>query len=389
MCFFVYGSGGCGKTFLWRTLISKLRSECKIVLQVASSGIVATLMPRGRTAHSRFKIPIFIDEHSMCSISHTSNIIKLIKRTNLIIWDEAPMQHRYAFECLDRSLRDIMKTVHPNRFHMPFGGITVVLGGDFHQILPVIPRASRGEVVATSITRSKLRKIAKVLKLLHNMRLHKGKNEEEVKALSDFAQWVLQIGDGKVGPAAHSNRDYVEDDIAIPKQFCHLNAINSVDAMIESGFPNFLNNFQDADYLSDRAIITPTNETVAKVNGIIVEKTPGEMSSYFSVDTTEDYPRSKCDQLASFPPEYLDSINIPVLSLHELDLKVGVIVMLMRNLNQTLELCNGTRMMVTKCLQHCDECEVIAGQYKGTKYFIPRMELASMETKLHFKLCRK
>ncbi|XP_074346396.1 uncharacterized protein LOC141685177 [Apium graveolens] len=60
--FFVYGSGGCGKTFLWRTLICKLRLQGKIVLPVASSGIAATLMPDGRTAHSRFKIPIVLDE---------------------------------------------------------------------------------------------------------------------------------------------------------------------------------------------------------------------------------------------------------------------------------------------------------------------------------------
>lgn len=42
------------------------------------------------------------------------------------------MQHRHSFECLNRSLRDIMKAVHPEWFHVPFVGITVVLGGDFH-----------------------------------------------------------------------------------------------------------------------------------------------------------------------------------------------------------------------------------------------------------------
>lgn len=68
--FFVAGSGGCGKTYLWRTLICKLRSEGKIVIPVATSGIAATLMPGGRTAHSRFKIPIILDEFSLCSISH-------------------------------------------------------------------------------------------------------------------------------------------------------------------------------------------------------------------------------------------------------------------------------------------------------------------------------
>lgn len=181
--FIVYGSGRCGKTYLWRTLISKLRSQREIVLPVASSGIAATVMPGGRTAHSRFKIPIVLDEYSMCSISHTSDIAELIKRTSLIIWDEAPMQHIYAFECLDRSLRDIMKAVDEKKFHMPFGGITIVLGGDFRQILPVIPRASRGEIVAASLTRSKLWRIAIVFKLLHNMRLNKGKNEEEVQSV--------------------------------------------------------------------------------------------------------------------------------------------------------------------------------------------------------------
>ncbi|XP_074337030.1 uncharacterized protein LOC141674206 [Apium graveolens] len=79
--FFVYGSGGCGKTFLWRTLICKLRSQGKIVLPVASSGIATTLMPGGRTTHSRFKIPIVLDECSTCNIAHNSDIAQLIKQT--------------------------------------------------------------------------------------------------------------------------------------------------------------------------------------------------------------------------------------------------------------------------------------------------------------------
>ncbi|WOH15204.1 hypothetical protein DCAR_0934741 [Daucus carota subsp. sativus] len=45
--FFVHGSGGCGKTFLWQTIISFLRSKRKIVLPVASSGTAATLLPGG------------------------------------------------------------------------------------------------------------------------------------------------------------------------------------------------------------------------------------------------------------------------------------------------------------------------------------------------------
>ncbi|XP_074361416.1 uncharacterized protein LOC141701678 [Apium graveolens] len=96
--------GGCGKTFVWKMIIYKLRSLGLIILPVASSGIAATLMLGGRTAHSRFKIPIVLDDCSSCAINHDSDIAELIKHTSLIIWDEAPMQHRYAFECLDWSL---------------------------------------------------------------------------------------------------------------------------------------------------------------------------------------------------------------------------------------------------------------------------------------------
>lgn len=109
--FFVYGSGGCGKTYLWKSIITKLRSEAKIVLPVATSGIAATLLPGGRTAYSRFKIPLKLFPNSTCSISHNSDIAELLKQTSLILWDEAPMQNHYAFEALDHTLRDIMKAV--------------------------------------------------------------------------------------------------------------------------------------------------------------------------------------------------------------------------------------------------------------------------------------
>lgn len=89
--FFVHGSGGCGKTFLWQTIISFVRSKRKIVLPVASSGIAATLLPGGRTAHSRFHIPLKLDQYSSAGIKHGTDIAELLQATDLIIWDEAPM----------------------------------------------------------------------------------------------------------------------------------------------------------------------------------------------------------------------------------------------------------------------------------------------------------
>jgi hypothetical protein len=69
--FFVYGYGGIGKPFIWTTLLNFIRSQGKIALVVASSGIVALLLPRGRTPHPRFKIPLDIKQNSMCNVKKT------------------------------------------------------------------------------------------------------------------------------------------------------------------------------------------------------------------------------------------------------------------------------------------------------------------------------
>jgi len=107
--FFVYGSGGTGKTFVWTTLLSRLRGQGKIVLAVASSRIASLLLMGSRTAHSRFKIPIDLHDESTCNITQQMKVAEFVHKVDLIIWDEAPMMHRRAFEVVDRTLRDLMQ----------------------------------------------------------------------------------------------------------------------------------------------------------------------------------------------------------------------------------------------------------------------------------------
>jgi Cdc6-like AAA superfamily ATPase len=107
--FFVYGSGGTGKTFVWTTLLSHLRGQGKIVLAVTSSGIASSLLLGSKIAHSRFKIPIDLHDESTCNITQQMKVAELVRKTNLIIWDETPMMHRRAFEAVDRTLCDLMQ----------------------------------------------------------------------------------------------------------------------------------------------------------------------------------------------------------------------------------------------------------------------------------------
>ena len=130
--YFLYGYGGTSKTFVWKTLSSAIRSNGGIVLTVASSGIASLLLPEGRITHSKFAIPVSATQNATCNILQGSDLAELLKMTKLIIWDEAPMCHKFSFEALDKSLKDIMHN------DISFGGKVIVFGSDFHQILPVV-----------------------------------------------------------------------------------------------------------------------------------------------------------------------------------------------------------------------------------------------------------
>ncbi|XP_076882563.1 uncharacterized protein LOC143531060 [Bidens hawaiensis] len=107
--YFVYGyGGGTRKTYLWKTLSASIRSKGEVVLNVASSGIASLLLEGGRTAHSRFLIPINLTEDFICPVKGNTDVYELLKKTSLIIWDEAPMIHKHAFKALDGTLSDVM-----------------------------------------------------------------------------------------------------------------------------------------------------------------------------------------------------------------------------------------------------------------------------------------
>ncbi|XP_077246009.1 uncharacterized protein LOC143885843 [Tasmannia lanceolata] len=139
--YFVYGNGVTGKTYLWKKLVNRLRMEDRLVLSVASSGIAALLLPSGRIPHSRFKIPLKLDDISTCLIAPKTDIANLIEKIDLVIWDKASMVHRHVLEAVDRTFKDLLKHPSVDESRKNFGGKTFVLGGNFRQVLPVIPKA--------------------------------------------------------------------------------------------------------------------------------------------------------------------------------------------------------------------------------------------------------
>jgi len=121
-----------------------------------------------------------------CRIDQDTPGALVLQEASLIIWDEAPMTHRHNYEAVDRSLRDLL------RVQKPFGGLTVLFGGDFRQVLPVVPRGTRSQITAASLKRSTLWPHISIKRLTVNMRVrmlasgaNAGTVEAQLAALQD------------------------------------------------------------------------------------------------------------------------------------------------------------------------------------------------------------
>ncbi|XP_021995719.1 uncharacterized protein LOC110892892 [Helianthus annuus] len=353
--------------------------ECDIVLNVASSGIASLLLPGGRTAHSRFHIPLNLIETSMCFIKLDDDVADLLKKTKLIIWDEAPMNHKHAFEALDRTMKDIFKC------EMTFGGKVMVFGGDFRQILPAVPNGSRRDIVNASITSSYIWSTCKVLTLSKNMRLTVGANASDIEEIKAFADWLLDLGEGKIGDS-----DDCEVVIDIPEDLLIKCSEDPMSDLIEFVYPSLLQLYKDKNYFAERAILAPTNEVVQEINEKLLASFPGDEVEYLSSDSICQTDQGKNEANARlYSPDLLNGLKISGLPNHRLVLKVGVPVMLLRNIDQQNGLCNGTRLRITKLYKHVIEAEIISGGNIGTRTFIPRISLTPSDKRIPMKFQRR
>jgi ATP-dependent DNA helicase PIF1 len=382
--FFVNGYGGTGKTYLWRTLTYRLRSEGKIVLNVASSGIASILLPGGKTAHSQFGIPLLLTKEACCKIEKGSKKAELLIMSSLIIWDEAPMINKWAFEAFERTLQDIMSEVDVKNKTLPFGGKTVVFGGDFRQILPVIPKGSRADIVHATINSSYLWRRCKVLTLSQNMRLQVSADSVENDQLAQFAQWILDIGDGKIGEIVDG-----EFIIEIPQDLLIKTTSDLIGDIVQEIYPNLLENIYTPNFFQNRAILAPTLEVVDKINDYVLALIPGESKEYLSCDSIP-----KCDDDVGvdcrwITTEFLNEIKCSGMPNHKLVFKIGVVVMLLRNINVSSGLCNGTRLIVKYMGTNVIGAEIVTGTHIGDVVYISRYNLIPSDANVSISFQRR
>jgi hypothetical protein len=334
---FLDAPGGTGKTFTLNVLVSWIRMDNREVATSATSGIAATLLYLGRTAHNRFKLPFNPKKDSVCNIKKQSDVAKFLSSIVLGIIDEGPMLNKLCYEALDRSMRDIAP---PEDQGKKFGGKMILVSGDFRQLLPVIEQANRAKIVGHTLKHSAILWDDNVvtLSLRENMRVKnemakQPDNESFHQQLTEYEQWLLRLGEGRLPSEGKVDDSNV---IEIPSEMC----LESKDDVVETVFDDFEDNIGNADYFKSRVLLAATNEIVNEVNNELVERIPGDVRTFRSIDTVDD------TDTTMFPTEFLNSLSLSGLPEHELKLKVNAVVILLRNMDIDAGHCNGTRYLV-------------------------------------------
>ncbi|XP_060846201.1 ATP-dependent DNA helicase PIF1-like [Rhopalosiphum padi] len=346
--FYVDGPGGTGKTTLYGCLIWSLRNQGRSVLSVAFTGIAASLMDGGMTVHSTFGLPFgTLTDDSTSTITMQSLRGQRIRDAALIVWDEAPMSPGLQLTVVNRLLKDIMGS------ELPFGGKPVLFAGDFRQILPVVRRGVRSDIVRSSIKYNCLWRDLEQFSLTRNMRA-----DNDV----DFATWLLQLGNGQLPEV-----DGVRDTIEIPREM-----VCDVANLIDFVFPQQMS-LANIDEFARKIILCPRNDECRQVNRTVLQRIDGAHQSYTAIDTVVvDDP----DEVANYPTEFLNTLEPDGLPPYNLTLKVGSIVMLLRNLDSKRRLCNGTRLVVTELRRFNFKARMLSGGAQDD-IIIPAIPLTS------------
>ncbi|XP_057452941.1 uncharacterized protein LOC130744804 [Lotus japonicus] len=207
-----------------------------------------------------------------------------------------------------------------------FGGQVVVVGGDFRQILPVILKGSRSDIISS--------------------------------AVNSFYLWKYfkPIGDD-------------DSNIEIPSDLLVRESNNPLLELVNFTYPDVVANLKNHAYFEQRALLAPTLESIEEVNNFMLSMIPGEETKYLSYDTPCRSDEDSDIDAEWFTSEFLNDVKCYGIPNHRIVLKVGVPLMLIRNLDQSAGLCNGTRLMVTALTSYIIVATALSGTKSGTMDF--------------------
>jgi ATP-dependent DNA helicase PIF1 len=273
---------------------------------------------------------------------------------------------------VDNTLRDVCDA--PD---IPFGGMPVVFAGDFGQTLPIVKHGGPEQQVAASLCGgvSHIWAGLRHLQLTDNVRVQRLRATDDSNAarLQAWEDLLLRVRRG----------EGTQPFIVPPEMRVH---DRELETLLTWVFGDVATNGLSDDAMLHRAVLTPLRSCVDRINAIMLARMhvpQDQQRAYIAADEVVD-----AGDPALHGPDVLCALQPDGLPTHTLHLKVGMPVMVMRNISGVMGLVNGTRLRVTALHAHCVQGSIITGRRQGQAVLIPRILLESDDDKLPFQIRR-
>jgi hypothetical protein len=360
-CFFVDGPGGTGKSFLMKTLAAWANSSPDTSgLCAAFQGIVAQMYQHGVTLHRGFALPLDTEFGSgnaaTSSVQAGSAHGNRLSSFKLFIIDEISMVHSTYFTLIDNCLRNVTGR------DMPFGGAVVLCGGDMRQLSAVVPGGSHMDTVAASVISNSLWANFGTFRLTIPQRDRRD---------PEWSAAVLAIGSG-LAPRFGSDKAPMEQTsgrasskahyIVVPDRVRVFQAPEDATAWLYDGVQPEGTQYTEngRSPASRRAMLCPHNATVDAFNEQIL-RSPllhfdddahdagiVRLMASEQREQEDDAPEVRWNRTHDVSEDFMAKLTNPGVPNHVLELRVGCIVMVMRNLCAKYGIMNGVKLRVER-----------------------------------------
>ena len=195
----------------------------------------------------------------------------------------------------------------------------------------------------------------------------------------EYASWLLKLGNGQL---PHVPTEMGVDFVELPKERC---MIADFDGLIDWVFPNLQENYDDLSWISERTILAPHNKYVFEINAQVSKKFPGEEFRCDSADEIQSESGGQISEQVCVPREYLNCLTPSCFPPHQLFLKKGMPIILLKNLDPPNGLCNDTRLLLMDILNgYVLQAKIASGDHAGKVVFIPRITMVPKEGEFPF-----
>jgi ATP-dependent DNA helicase PIF1 len=154
--------------------------------------------------------------------------------------------------------------------------------------------------------------------------------------------------------------------------------------MVVAIYPRLHEGQATNEYLHEHAILAPCNKEVSLINAMVLSYLPSVQVNFLSANFAKDTKVAN-----TYPSEFLNTLEVSGMPSHKLSIKIGALVILLRNLDPLAGLCNGTCLIVRRFTMRVVEVEIITGKWAGNVAFIPCIKFISNNSGLPFTFARK